>query len=180
MQARCDWGHTTIQLQANIKEQNRNLEPGYYYKPAQFHSHSSCRHYGKVSWCYLYFYWHPDSSSSTVAIVPCFVDTLATPGSSSTQSLPSSSDSEVLNKALEIVTADKDFLSKDDLLAASLLFSNTSNKVVRIAWTLIALSNTPTVQHRFLVHQLKEAGLRTRKGKEKATANDDDDFRMLE
>jgi hypothetical protein len=101
-------------------------------------------------------------------------------GPPSTQLLPSSSDSEVLNKALGIVMADKDFLSKDDLLTASLLFSNTSNEVVRIARTFIALSNMPMVQHRFLVHQLKEAGLRTRKGKEKATANDDDDFPMLE
>jgi hypothetical protein len=119
---------------------------------------------------------HPaPSPSSHALLIP-----LQLPGPPSTQSLPSSSDSEVLDKALGIVTADKDFLSKDDLLAASLLFSNTSNKVVHIARTFIALSNTPTVQHRFLVHQLKEAGLRTRKGKEKATANDDDDFPMLE
>jgi hypothetical protein len=102
------------------------------------------------------------------------------PGPLSTQSSPSSSDSEVLNKALGIVMANKDFLSEDNLLATSLLFSNTSNEVVRIAQTFIALSNTPTVQHRFLVHQLKEAGLHPRKGKEKATANDDDDFPMLE
>jgi hypothetical protein len=101
-------------------------------------------------------------------------------GPPSTQSLPSSSDSEVLDKALGIVMADKDFLSEDNLLAASLLFSNTSNEVVCITQTFIALSNMPTVQHHFLVHQLKEAGLHIRKGKEKATANDDDDFPMLE
>ena len=33
MQAQCNWGHTIIQLQANIKEQDRNPEPGYHYKP---------------------------------------------------------------------------------------------------------------------------------------------------
>ena len=62
--------------------------------------------------------------------------------------------------------------------AASLLFSNTSHEVVRIAQTFIALSYTPAVQYCFLLHQLKEAGLHTGKGKEKATT-DDDDFPML-
>jgi hypothetical protein len=119
---------------------------------------------------------HPaPSPSSHASLIPSQL-----PGPPSTQSLPSSSNLEVLDKAFGIVMADKDFLSEDDLLTASLLFSNTSNEVVRIAQTFIALSNTPTVQHCFLVHQLKEAGLRTRKGKEKATANDDDDFLMLE
>ena len=100
-------------------------------------------------------------------------------GPPSTLSSPSSSDSEVLYKALGIVTTDKDFLSEDDLLAASLLFSNTSHEVVCIAQTFIALSYTPAMQYRFLLHQLKEAGLHTGKGKEKATTNDDDDFPML-
>ena len=86
----------------------------------------------------------------------------------------SSSDSEVLNEAFGIITADKLFLSEDDLLAASLFFSNTSNEVVRIARNFIALSKTPAVQFKFLLHQLKEAGLCTGKGKGKAIANDDD------
>jgi hypothetical protein len=116
--------------------------------------------------------------------------TLPTPlpsshASSSTPSQPgppstSSSDSEILDKAVGIVTADKDFLSEDDLLAAILFFSNTSNEVVRIARNFIALSNSPAVQHRYLLHQLTDAGLRSGKGKGKATANDDDDFPMLE
>jgi hypothetical protein len=92
----------------------------------------------------------------------------------------SSSDSEILDKALGIVTADKDFLSEDDLLAASLLFSNTSNEVVRIARTFIALSKTPSVQQRFLALQLKKAGLHVGKGKGRAIVNDDDDFPMFE
>ena len=53
-------------------------------------------------------------------------------GPPSTLSSTSSSDSEILDKAIGIVTADKDSLSEDDLLAASLLFSNTSNDVVRV------------------------------------------------
>jgi hypothetical protein len=94
-------------------------------------------------------------------------------------SLASSSDSEVLDKAIGIVTANKDFLSEDDVLTTSLFFSNTSNEVVRIAQNFIALSNRPGVQHCFLSHQLEEAGLRKGKGKGKAIANDDD-FQMTD
>lgn len=101
------------------------------------------------------------------------------PGPSTLPSTSSSSDSEVLDKALEVVTADKDFFSEDDLLGASLLFSNNSSDIVRIARTFIALSNTPSVQHRFLVHQLKEAGLHTGKGKGKAIVSDHD-FPMMD
>jgi hypothetical protein len=101
-------------------------------------------------------------------------------GPQSTLSSTSLSDSEILDKALGIVTAaaDKDFLSEDDLLAASLLFSNTSNELVRIARTFIALGDKPAVQHRFLMRQLEDAGFHTGKGKGKATTNDDDDFLM--
>ena len=92
----------------------------------------------------------------------------------------SPSDSEILDKAIGILMADKDFLSEDDLLAASLFFSNTSNEVIRVARNFIALSNKPGVQHRFLLHQLEEAGLRTTgKGKGKAVANDND-FQMTD
>ena len=111
--------------------------------------------------------WHPSS-------IP-----LQLPGLPSTLSSTSSSDSKVLNKALGIVTADKDFLSEDDLLATSLLFSSTSNEVVRITRTFVALSNTLAVQYHFLLHQLKEAGLHTGKGKGRAIVGDDD-FPMLE
>ena len=63
------------------------------------------------------------------------------PGPQSTLSLTLSSDSEVLDKAIRIVTADKDFLLEVDLLAASLFFSNTSNELVHVAQTFIALSD---------------------------------------
>jgi hypothetical protein len=118
---------------------------------------------------------HP--SSSHTSSIPTQL-----PAPSSTLSSTSSSDSEVLDKALAIVTADRDrdSLSEDDLLAASLLFSNTSIEVVRIARTFIALSKTPSVQHRFLVLQLKKAGLHVGKGKGRAIVDDDDDFPMFE
>ena len=100
------------------------------------------------------------------------------PGPQSTLSSSSSSDSEVLDKAIRIITADKDFLSEDDLLAASLFFSNTSNELVRVARTFIALSDRPAIQHRFLLHQLEDAGLHAGKGKGKDNTNIDDDDSM--
>jgi hypothetical protein len=69
----------------------------------------------------------PSQSSSHASSIP---SQLLTPPSAPSSLL--SSDSEVLDKALGIVTADKVF-SEDNLLTASLLFSNTSNEVVRIA-----------------------------------------------
>ena len=59
------------------------------------------------------------------------------------------SNSEILNKALRIVTAaaNKDFLSEDDLLAALLFFSNTLNELVHNAQTFITFSDKPAMQH---------------------------------
>ena len=62
------------------------------------------------------------------------------PGPQSTLSSTLSSVSEVLDKAIRIVTADKDFLLEVDLLAASLFFSNTSNELVHVAQTFIAVT----------------------------------------
>ena len=113
----------------------------------------------------------PSSSPQASSMISQF------PGPRSTLS-STSSDSEVLDKAIGIITADKDFLSEDDLLAASLFFSNTSNELVRVARTFIALSNRPAMQHRFLLCQLEDAGLRAGKGKGKANTNIDDDDSM--
>ena len=63
------------------------------------------------------------------------------PDPQSTLSSTLSSVSEVLDKAIRIVTADKDFLLEVDLLAASLFFSNTSNELVHVAQTFIAFSD---------------------------------------
>ena len=114
----------------------------------------------------------PSSSPQASSMISQF------PGPRSTLSSTSSSDSEVLDKAIGIITADKDFLSEDNLLAASLFFSNTSNELVRVARTFIALSNRPAMQHRFLLRQLEDAGLRAGKGKGKANTNIDDDDSM--
>ena len=72
-----------------------------------------------------------------------------------------------------IVIADKDFLLEVDLLAASLFFSNTSNELVHVAQTFIALSDR-LCDIAFLC-QLEDVGLNhTGKGKGKATMNVDD------
>jgi hypothetical protein len=126
--------------------------------------------------------------SATSVDSPTTLPTPSSHASSSTPSQPSppsssstsSSDSEIIDNAVGIVTADRAFLSEDDLFAAILFFSNTSNEVVRVARNYIALSNLTAVQRRYLLHQLTDAGLRSGKGKGKATANDDDDFPMLE
>ena len=115
----------------------------------------------------------PLPSSSSSSVIPSQLQVSGPPSTSS-----SLSDLEVLDKAFGIVVADKEFLSEDELLGASVLFSSTSNGAVRIARNFIALSNNPTVQHRFLVHQLNQAGHHTGKGKDKAT-RDDDDFQMI-
>ena len=115
----------------------------------------------------------PLPSSSSSSAIP---SQLQVSGPPSTSSLLS--DLEVLDKAFGIVAADKEFLSEDELLGASVLFSSTSNGAVRIARNFIALSSNPTVQHHFLVHQLNQAGHHTGKGKDKAT-RDDDDFQMI-
>ena len=126
--------------------------------------------------------------TSTSIEVPT-THTAPLPSSSSSSAMPSqlpgppsstpSSDSEVLDKALGIVTAFNDTPSEDLLFAASIFFSNTSNEVVRIARNFIALSDTPAVQRRFIIHQLKHAGLYADKGKGKGKAMDDD-FPMLD
>ena len=127
-----------------------------------------------------------DVTATSVDTHPAPLHTSSTP--SQLEGLPSTlplaststSDSEVLDKAFGIIAADKDFLSEDDLLAASLFFSSSSDEVVRTARNFIALSNNPAVQHRFLLHQLDKAGLRMGKGKGKAIVNDNDDFAMYE
>lgn len=126
-------------------------------------------------------------ASHTQAGVAIQIQDTAASGSSHPSSIPSqppnpssTSDSEALDKALGIV-ANKDFFSKDDLLAASFLFSNTSNDVVRIARNFLTLSDKPKVQQRFLFQKLKEAGLHLDpgKGKGRAVEPSDDDFPML-
>ena len=77
-------------------------------------------------------------ASHTQAGIAIQIQDAAASGSSHPSSIPSqppnpssTSDSEALDKALGIIMANKDFFSEDDLLAASFLFSNTSNDVAQ-------------------------------------------------
>jgi hypothetical protein len=63
----------------------------------------------------------------------------------------------ILDQALRVITADEGFLTEDELLAASVFF--TRQDAARAAQTFIALGNNRTVQRRFLLRQLTEAGL---------------------
>lgn len=74
-----------------------------------------------------------DSSTTLPAPSPPSHALSAPPPSTSAMT----SNSEILDKAFEIVTADRDFLSEDDLLAASLLFSNTKTILSALHETLL-------------------------------------------
>jgi len=58
-------------------------------------------------------------------------------------------------------------LTEDELLAASMFFTSASDDTVRAARTIVALSNNPGVQHRFLLRQLNTAALLPGRGKDK-------------
>ncbi len=77
--------------------------------------------------------------------------------SSSVASLSFPVESQILDQAIRI-TADPNFLTEDELLAASIFFTSASDDAVRAARTFIVLSNNHTVQHRFLLRQLIAAG----------------------
>jgi len=86
---------------------------------------------------------------------------------------PSESHEEILNQAITVTTSD-DSLSEDELLAASLFFTSTSEDAVHAAHTFVALSNNQVVQCRFLLCQLDVAALLPGRGKGKAVEDDDD------
>lgn len=99
--------------------------------------------------------------------------------SSAPSSTPASafeSHSEIIDQALNILTAEanRGVLSEDELLAASLLFTRTSEDIVRIARTFITLSSNEAVRHRFILRQLQDAGFLQGKGKGKDTGHEDD------
>jgi hypothetical protein len=98
------------------------------------------------------------------------------PSSTPLSASASSSRSEIVDQVFRIITADNDFLSEDQLLAASMLFTSDSEDVVRIGQSFIALGKNPVVQRRFLLRQLEDTGFLQGKGKGKAsdTQNDDD------
>lgn len=94
-------------------------------------------------------------SATTSSIAPVFQT--VQPSSISLGSDLSSSD-HVLQQAISLTTTDG-FLTEDELFAASIFFTSSSENVVRAAQTFITLSNNRTVQHRFLLNQLYMAAL---------------------
>jgi len=72
------------------------------------------------------------------------------------------------------------FLTEDEVLAASLFFTSSSEDVVRIAWTFITLGSNRTVQCRFLINQLNAAPLLLARSnnKDKDKDKDKDDSMM--
>ena len=103
----------------------------------------------------------PTSSVTSSSITP---STGLMPSQSPTTSNPSIS--EILDQAIRI-TADNTSLTEDELLAASMFFTTASDDAVRAARTIVALSNNPGVQHRFLLCQLNTAALLPGRGKDK-------------
>ena len=93
--------------------------------------------------------------------------------SSSSSFLSSTSSTKILELAIDVISADDSLLSDDELLAASLFFTNVSEETVCVAHTFISLGNNRVVQRRFLVRQLEIAALLPGKGKGKAVEDDD-------
>lgn len=86
---------------------------------------------------------------------------------------PSDSPMKMLERVINIISANDSLLTDDEQLAASLFFTDASEDSVRAAHTFLGLGNNRTVQHRFLLHQLEIAALLPGKGKGKARAVDD-------
>ncbi len=101
------------------------------------------------------------SSATSAPIVPSSTTSsfvaFSSVASSSVTSLSFLVESQILDQAIRI-TAELNFLTEDELLAASIFFTSASEDAVRAARTFIVLSNNYTVQCRFLLCQLVAAG----------------------
>jgi hypothetical protein len=78
---------------------------------------------------------------------------------------------EILQQAITLTAADG-FLTEDELVAASIFFTTSSEDVVRAARTFVTLANNRAAQRRFLLTQLNTAALLPGRGKNKDN-NDD-------
>ena len=77
---------------------------------------------------------------------------------------------EIIDWVIRIMSAEDSLLSDDQLLAALLLFTSRSEDAVHAAHTFMSACKNfnPSVQYRFLHHQLEIAALLLEKGKGKA------------
>ena len=78
---------------------------------------------------------------------------------------------EILQQAITLTAADG-FLMEDELVAASIFFTTSSEDVVCAARTFVTLANNRAAQRRFLLTQLNTAALLPGRGKNKDN-NDD-------
>jgi len=86
----------------------------------------------------------------------------------------SASLTEILECIVGLISAEENFVSDDELLVASLSFTNALEDAIHTAHTFVALGNNCTVQHHFLIQQLETTALLPGKGKGKAGEDDDD------
>jgi hypothetical protein len=120
----------------------------------------------------------PDPVPLTTA--PATIPSIAPPATTtpsidsqpSDTSQPSGSPTKALECVINIISGDDSLLSDDELLAASLFFTNMSEDAICAAHTFLALGNNRPVQHLFLIHQLEITALLPGKGKGKATEDD--------
>ena len=97
-----------------------------------------------------------------------------THGPPSNPTSTSTSPAQLLDQAIQLVSADDSSLSEDEIFSASIFFNSATEEAVRAARTVITLSNNRTVQHRFLLRQLDMAALLPGRGKAKAVEDDMD------
>ena len=122
-----------------------------------------------------------DASTVTAAAPSALAPTTSIPPPStlnssieSSQPLSASvSSAEILDQAIRIISGIDSQLTEDELLSASLFFTNTSEIAVCAAHTFIALGNNPTVQYHFLRTHLSTSALSGR-GNAKAVKEGDD------
>ncbi len=76
------------------------------------------------------------------------------------------SSEEILQQAISLTMSDG-FLTEDEILAAFLFFTSSSEDVVHITRTFITLGSNQAVQCRFLINQLNAAPLLLEKAKDK-------------
>ena len=99
---------------------------------------------------------NPATDPATTSSIAPVLQTIQSPSISLGSDLSSSD--KVLQQAINFTTTDG-FLTEDELFAALVFFTSSSENVVHTAQTFITLGNNQMVQHCFLLNQLRTAAL---------------------